>query len=103
MTGFAALLAEDRRKWILSTLNEADDYRQNDLSLKLVLERFGHRVGRDIIRADLVWLEQHGLVTVERLGGEALGATAWIAALSEPGQDVAQGRSHPGIARRPPA
>ncbi len=104
MSDYAELLAQDRRQFILGALNEADDYRLNDLSLKAVLERFGHRVGRDIVRADLTWLTQHRLVRVERLGGdEPGGPSVWLASLTESGQDVAQGRHHPGVARRPPA
>ncbi len=97
---FAERLAEDRRQWILSALNEADDYRLNDLSLKTLLDGFGHRVGRDIVRADLTWLGAHGLITTEQLGRD--GASVWIATLTEAGQDVARGRHHPGVARRPP-
>ena len=104
MSDYAELLAEDRRQFILGALNEADDYRLNDLSLKAVLERFGHRVGRDIVRADLTWLTQHGLLRVERLGGdEPNGPSVWLSTLTENGQDVARGRHHPGVARRPPA
>lgn len=100
---YSELLAEDRRAFILGSLEQADDYRQNDLALKVILDRFGHRVGRDIVRADLTWLQQHGLLRVEMLGGSEGGASVWLAKLTEPGLDVAQGRVHPGVARRPPS
>lgn len=103
MTNFAELLAEDRRQFILGALEQAGDYRQNDLALKAVLDRFGHHVGRDIIRADLTWLEQHGLLVIEHLGDASSGPSVWLAKMTEAGLDVAQGRLHPGVARRPPA
>jgi hypothetical protein len=101
---FADTLAEDRRQIILAALDRADNYTLNDLILQSALKRMGHAVGRDIIRADLAWLTQHGLLRAERIdGGDQVSPSMWLATLTEPGQDVAKGRYHPGIARTPAA
>lgn len=96
---FAETLAENRRLIILRALDDAG-FAANETVLRTVVESMGHQVGRDQIRADLVWLEQHALVRVERLPVQ--GGELWVAKLLAAGQDVAKGRLHPGVARREP-
>ena len=91
------IMAEDRRAAILATLAETNGYSVNEATLKLVLDRLGHRVTQDQLRGDLNWLAQQGLVRneVEHVTSGDL----WIVHLLASGQDVANGAVFPGIAR----
>lgn len=106
MRPLLTVMAEDRRRAILAMLAEMPVGSLNETILKGGLDRIGHRIGSDRIRADLAWLDQHGLVAIERvpLSGNADSWAArgelWVARLTRDGQDVAEGRrDHPGIAR----
>ena len=101
MSGFAAMLAEDRRLIILRSLADVPNYRLNEQVLQTGLNAFGHHAGRDLVRADILYLAEHGLVRVEKL--PAPGGELWLAALTAIGEDVANGRLHPGVARPRPA
>lgn len=98
MSKFAALLAEDRRLIILCALAEDHDYALNDFILKRALASLGHEVSRDMLRADLAWLQDQRLITIRELDGGAV----WVARATEDGIDVAGGRPHPGVARPMP-
>jgi len=91
---------KNRRLALLRFLTEADDYRLNSSVLKTALNAIGLSDGRDIVEADLVLLEKHGLVEIDRIklpGGEVI-----VAKLTEPGSEVAKGRPHPVVARPDP-
>jgi hypothetical protein len=96
---FNELLAENRRLVILRALNEAA-FAANETVLKQVTERFGHTPTRELIRADLTFLDEHGLIRLEKI--DAQSGQLWIAHLRTAGQEVAEGRVHPGVARREP-
>ena len=102
MSELQKLLDEDRRLVVLRLLAEAHDYALNESILEKGLQRLRLGVvGRDIVRAHLAWLEQHGLVSVERM--EMGGARElWVGKLTKTGQEVAQGRPWPGVARPSP-
>lgn len=88
---------EDRRLVILRYLSEDDDYSLNDSMLDKCLAGIGHGVSRDVLRADLAWLAEQGLLTTEEVG------TIVVATLTGRGDDVAKGRAVvPGIARPRP-
>lgn len=91
--------AEDRRLIILRVLDEGN-YHAGEAVLKQVTEEFGHRPSRELIRADLSFLAEHNLIRIEKLPAQS--GELWIAHLLSDGQDVAKGRSHPGVARREP-
>lgn len=96
------LLAEDRRLVILRAVTEVPGFEANESVLRTALAHFGHRVAADVARADLAWLEAHGLLRIERLKTRT--ADLWIAALTTAGRDVADGAAtHPGVKRRGPA
>lgn len=99
MSGLAKILAEDRRLVILRTLAEDHDYSVNDFVLKRALADMGHSVSRDMLRGDLVWLQDQRLITIGKPDG---GDTIWVAKATEDGVDVANGRPHPGVARPRP-
>ena len=97
MKTYAETLAEDRRLVILKLLEQAPDYRGNIYLLQSALEGFGHSIGLNVLREDLVWLEQQLLVTLHPVG-EVL-----LAELSGRGLDAALGRiSVPGVKRPAP-
>ena len=98
MSGFAAILAEDRRLTILRTLAEDHDYSVNDFVLKRALAQLGHDVSRDVLRGDLAWLQDQRLLRVKQMDDGAI----WVATATEDGVDVARGRPHPGVARPAP-
>lgn len=95
----ADLLTEDRRLVILRSLDEAPAKVLNEAVLQAMLSALGHVVGRDVVRADLSWLETHALLRLEHLalGGER---KLWRAELRAEGEDVARGRIHAGVKQR---
>jgi DNA-binding transcriptional ArsR family regulator len=92
------VLASDRRLVILRSLAD-QNFELNDSVLQVVLDEFGHNVSRDVVRTELSWLAEQGLVTLEDVGkGRVI-----VATLTERGGDVAAGRAKvPGV-RRPSA
>lgn len=101
MTGLAEIIAQDRRLAILRTLDEASERQLNEGALHHVLNHLGHSISHDMLRADLGWLEQHGLVRVQKL--DVPRGELWLAKLHQSGADVAHGRSnHPGVSRPDP-
>jgi repressor of nif and glnA expression len=98
MTTFSEFVREDRRLVILRVLDESPGYQANESVIEMALERFGHRVARDIVRDDLQWLHEHGLVE-----NETVGDRVWVATATKRGMDVAQGRAMvPGVKRPSP-
>lgn len=88
----------DRRLAILRFLHEDPDYRLNDSLLASALEAIGHGASRDVLRTDLAWLMEQGLVTVEEVM-----RSLHVATLTERGADVATGRAVvPGVKRPSP-
>jgi hypothetical protein len=90
-------LTEDRRLVLLRLLADAPGYAANESILLEAVESFGHRPSRDALRADLAWLAEQGLVTIEEV------ATVMIATVTRRGGDVAFGRAVvPGVRRPEP-
>jgi DNA-binding transcriptional ArsR family regulator len=85
------LLEEDRRLVILRSLVDVGG-EANESILNDCLDAYGHRVSRDQVRAQLAWLQEQGVVTIEMVG------SYMVATLTGRGQDVAEGRCVvPGI------
>lgn len=96
---FAEHVAEDRRLVILRILDGAPGYSANDSVLQSALDQFAHVVSRDVVLADIAWLEEAGLITAETVG-----ARTRVAKLTPRGHDVATGRArHPGVKRPAPS
>jgi len=94
---FAQLQTENRRLYLLKTLKLSADYRMSDMLLQSALTALGYGASLAVIRGDIAWLEQQGLLSTEAVPGMTL------AKLSNEGVDVADGVSHtPGIARPRP-
>lgn len=90
----ADVLAEDRRLVELRCLCVADGYMCNSPVLAAALKDFGHRVGRGRVEADLVWLEERGLVTLAR-------DNLFTARITAVGEAVAEGLERADGVRRP--
>lgn len=95
--GYRETLAADRRLVILKLLARSPAYTSNEHTLHAALPAFGHDVGLDLVRAELAWLDEQGLLSTDSPAGVAL------ARATQRGLDVAAGRSqHPGVKRPPP-
>lgn len=85
------LLDADRRLVILRSLADVGG-EANESILNDCLDAYGHRVSRDQVRAQLAWLQEQGVVTIETVG------SYMVASLTGRGQDAAEGRCVvPGI------
>lgn len=97
MNSFARLLAEDRRLVLLRILDRAPGSEANHYILRDALDSMGHNVSRDVVRTDLSWLQEQGLITLEELQGMT------VASLTGRGQDAALGRAVvPGVKKPVP-
>lgn len=91
-----ALFEADQRLVVLRSLNEIQGYSANDSVLNDVLYTFGHNLSRDAVRTHLRWLEEQGLVTVQKIGERTL-----VASITERGVDVATGKAKVDGVKRP--
>ena len=97
--GLAQVFAEDRRKIILVVLDKSNHSANEDI-LKQVIDERGNQAFKDMIRADMEFLEEHALIRIEKLPKER--GELWIAHVLPAGRDVARGRSHVGVSRHEP-
>lgn len=87
----------DRRLVILRLLEKSTAYKASDYILQSALPQFAHDASIDMIRTDLAWLQEQGLLSVEMTG------PVQIAKLTQRGVDVANGRAMvPGVKRPGP-
>lgn len=91
-----AIFDADRRLVILRSLNEIQGYSANDSILNDVLFTFGHNISRDEVRTHIRWLEEQGLVMVQKIGERTL-----VASVTERGVDVATGKARVDGVKRP--
>ena len=86
--------AEDRRLVLLRALLKTPAYALHEFMLQSEAARYGHSVSRDLLRVDLAWLAEQGLVKVDKAN------TTHVATLTARGHDVAQGNATvPGVKR----
>lgn len=91
------LVTADLRLVMLRVLAEASDYTCNSSVLQLALSKFGHPESRDRVHAELAWLAEQGLVTVQQI------ESVHVAQLTVRGLDVANGcATVPGVKRPGP-
>ena len=86
---------KDQRLVILRSLVEAG-YDANESILDDCLALYGHKISRDLVRTHLNWLEEQGLVKIERLGNGFM-----IATITQRGVDVANGEAVVDGVKRP--
>ncbi len=93
----AHLISGNIRLILLRAMEEAPGYKLNESILHTVVGRFGHNVSRDVIKTELAWLREQGLITTEDVIGY------YVATLTQRGADVAAGRATvPGVERPSP-
>jgi len=92
---FRATLDADRRLVILQLLENSSGYMANEHLIYSALPGFGHEVSMDRVRTDLAWLDEQGLVALERPGD------VHLARLTQRGMDVAAGRARVDGVKRP--
>lgn len=91
------VLQEDRRLVVLRILNEMPGYEANDSVLDNSLDAYGHKVSRDLVRTEMHWLQEQGLITLRDVAGTQ------VAKITQRGIDVAEGQArHPGVKRPRP-
>lgn len=86
---------KDQRLVILRSLAEAG-YDANESILDDCLALYGHKISRDLVRTHLNWLEEQGLVRIERLGQGFM-----VATITQRGLDVANGEATVEGVKRP--
>lgn len=94
------IMAQDRRLAILRFLSEAEGYALNASVLTTAVAGIKHMAFRDVIESDLADLERWQLVTLEKIGMPS--GSLVCATLTVKGLEVAQGRTHPNVARPKP-
>lgn len=89
------ILTQDQRLVILRSLMDAG-YDANESIISDCLDLYGHDISRDLVRNHLNWLEEQGLVSVQRLQDGYM-----VASITQRGLDVAQGRTFVDGVKRP--
>ncbi|QIW15841.1 hypothetical protein A4G20_05600 [Pasteurellaceae bacterium RH1A] len=90
-----SIFTQDQRLVILRSLLDAG-YDANESILDDCLELYGHKISRDLVRNHLNWLEEQGLVQIERLNGGFM-----VAKITQRGVDVAKGEAFVEGVKRP--
>lgn len=90
------IFAPNQRMIILQVLKGDNDYSMNNGILQKVLVQFGHGVGLEKTNQEILWLEEKGLVSIEKLTDELS-----VVKLSRKGLEVAQGYSQIEGVERP--
>ncbi|HEX9391491.1 MAG TPA: hypothetical protein VF928_09290 [Usitatibacteraceae bacterium] len=94
---FREALTEDRRLTILRLLAESAGYSANQYLLQTALGQFAHNVSMDVLRSDIAWLNEQGLVHAKETAG------VMVPIMSERGLDVSRGvATVPGVKRPAP-
>lgn len=97
MNEFSKLQQADRRLVILRTMGEDPGYSVNEYVLRRFLEVMKHQISHDLLRSELAWLSEQGLVATSDVSG------TMTAKLTARGLDVATGAVVvPGIQRPEP-
>lgn len=86
---------QDQRLVILRSLIDAN-YDANESILDDCLALYGHKISRDLVRNHLNWLEEQGLVKIERLTDGFM-----VATITQRGVDVANGEAVVDGVKRP--
>ncbi len=90
------VFSPNQRRIILDSLEADNDYSLNNGILQKILVQFGHGIGMEKTDQEITWLEEHGLVTVEKLT-ESLN----VVKLTSKGLDVAHGHDRVDGVERP--
>lgn len=88
------VIVAQTRLLILTFLNDMGGYEANEDTLDECLDYWGMKVSRDVVRTQIRWLEEQGLITLRDIDGYL------VARLTGRGEDVATGQAMvPGVKR----
>lgn len=91
------ILQKARRLLILKALNDSAGYSAEENYIDSALDAMGNRVSRDVVKSEMQYLDEQGLIKLEEVCG------LWVATLTQRGVDVADGQAqHHGVARPRP-
>lgn len=93
--GLKEMLQADRRLVILRSLSESPGYSSNDSNIDDSLDMLGHKVSRDVVKNELNWLDEQGLIELSVVLGVK------VAKLTQRGLDVAEGQAVVDGVKRP--
>jgi len=93
---FEVVVAEHRRAAILWFLHEQPSFRSNDGVLQDMLEVVGLATSRDLVRTELGWLAEQGLLAQQSIADAVV-----VVTLTQRGVDCARGRTIVAGVRRP--
>ncbi len=94
---YRQLIRQHRRLLILQLLEESNDYKINETILNEMIEIRLSPTPQDVVRSDLQWLDEQGLVEIDILGD------LWVPKLAVRGLDAAKGIARvPGVSRPRP-
>jgi hypothetical protein len=94
---FKVVQQEDRRLVLLRSLVDMGGFEANESILEQCLAIYGHACGRDVVRTELAWLAEQGLVSIRDVSG------CMVATLTGRGSDAARGVIMvPGVKRPRP-
>lgn len=99
---FTDLKNAQTRLVVLQLLTTAEGYEVNEGILADLLRRYAISISRDVLRTQLAWLAEQGLVSLTEVAGD-LGGGLYMAKLTMRGDDAAHGRAIiPGVKRPGP-
>lgn len=97
MMSASKVIQEERRGLILQLLSRVPQYTANETVIHDHLVGMGCPTGWDVLAGELVWLDEQGLVRLDKPGGLA------IARITRQGKDAAEGTTrYPGVRTPPP-
>ena len=97
MNEFEKITQQDRRLMVLILLAKETDYACNEYVLRESLKLYAHKLSADLLRTEMTWLAEQGLLTVNDASGLK------VAKLTARGKDVADGCVVvPGVKRPEP-
>jgi hypothetical protein len=92
-----SVLTDHLRLTILRVLHSSPGLTANSSIIQGVCGEFGVVVSRDVVKTEIAWLEEQGLLKSQPIGQMV------VATISERGLDVAEGRAIvPGVQRPAP-
>lgn len=94
MNAYAEEVVKDARLRLLQLLARSPAYTGNEVALQAELSsKYGHALARDRVRTELSWLEDQGLLVLQKPGG------IMLATLTTAGFEVSSGIArNPGVA-----
>lgn len=82
------IITADQRLALLQALVACNNDANQNI-LQTCLAQYGHRISMDLVRNHMLWLEEQGLVRINRLDTDRL----FVATISQRGLDVVNGVS----------